>query len=51
MDCLGERLDSVDYSWVEKSPRPYDPPLTKKGEKQAKDTAEYFQDKVVTEHS
>ena len=43
---IGERLDSVDYGWVEKSPRPYDPPLTELGKKQAKDVAKYFEDKV-----
>lgn len=36
----------MDYSWVKKSPRPYDPPLTELGKKQAKDIAKYFEKKV-----
>ena len=31
---------------MEKSPRPYDPPLTELGKQQAKDVAKYFEDKV-----
>ncbi|XP_064399217.1 uncharacterized protein LOC135345705 isoform X1 [Halichondria panicea] len=33
----GERIDHVDYSWVGKSDRPYDPPLTEQGVREAKD--------------
>ena len=27
----GERLDKVDYEWVRRAERPYDPPLTEDG--------------------
>lgn len=42
----GERLDFVDYDWVDSAPRPYDPPLTRNGERQARENAEKFKDKV-----
>ena len=42
----GERLDNVDYNWVSRSDRPYDPPLTKEGEKQATEAGEKFKGKV-----
>ena len=42
----GERLDFVDHSWVNTAPRPYDPPLTKRGEEQAKKNAKDLMGKV-----
>ncbi|CAL8466106.1 g5642 [Coccomyxa elongata] len=35
----GERLDEIDVSWRAQSLRPWDPPLSPKGEKQASDVA------------
>lgn len=42
----GERLDNVDYNWVVKSSRPYDPPITNDGEKEVIAAAERFKDVV-----
>ena len=42
----GERLDNVDYGWVMKSDRPYDPPLTDDGTKDALEAGLRFKDKV-----
>ena len=42
----GERLDNVDYKWLDTAERPYDPPLTKRGEKQACEAANRFKGKV-----
>ena len=42
----GERLDNVDYHWVSRSDRPYDPPITKEGEKQATEAGDKFKGKV-----
>ena len=36
----------MDGRWVLSAPRPYDPPLTEKGEKQAEGVAKKFKDKV-----
>jgi len=36
----GERIDDVDHQWVETTARPFDPPLTKKGEEQALKTGQ-----------
>jgi hypothetical protein len=35
----GERLDEVDVAWRETAERPWDPPLSPKGEQQARDAA------------
>ena len=42
----GERLDNVDYDWVRWAERPYDPPLTDDGAKEASEAGERFKDKV-----
>ena len=42
----GERLDNVDYEWVMKAERPYDPPLTEDGTREALVAGERFKDKV-----
>ena len=42
----GERLDNVDYDWVRWAERPYDPPLTDDGVKEASEAGERFKDKV-----
>ena len=42
----GERLDNVDYEWELTAERPYDPPLTDDGTKQAFDAGLRFKDKV-----
>ena len=42
----GERLDNVDYEWVRRADRPYDPPLTEDGEKEARDAGMRFKGKV-----
>ncbi len=42
----GERIDHVDYHWVERSERPYDPPLTKQGVKEAKEAGIVLKGKV-----
>ena len=44
----GERLDNVDYSWVDTAERPYDPPITQTGVAEAKSAGERFTGKVVT---
>ena len=44
----GERLDNVDYGWVMKAERPYDPPLTEDGTREALVAGERFKDKVKT---
>ena len=36
----GERLDNVDYDWVRWAERPYDPPLTDDGVKEASEAGE-----------
>ena len=46
----GERLDNVDYGWVEKAERPYDPPLTDDGVKEALEAGQRFKDKVSSEN-
>jgi broad specificity phosphatase PhoE len=38
----GERSDLVDQNWLKTATRPFDPPLTEKGIKQAQQTAEYI---------
>lgn len=43
----GERLDNVDYEWVMKAERPYDPPLTEDGTREALMAGERFKDKVA----
>ena len=43
----GERLDNVDYRWTDTADRPYDPPLTEKGEEQARETGKRFVGKVI----
>ncbi len=42
----GERIDHVDYSWVGKSDRPYDPPLTEQGVREAKDAGCMLKERV-----
>ena len=42
----GERLDNVDYGWVRRAERPYDPPLTEDGVKEASEAGQRFKDKV-----
>ena len=42
----GERLDNVDYDWVRTAERPYDPPLTEDGVKEASEAGMRFKDKV-----
>ncbi len=42
----GERIDNVDYDWVIRSKRPYDPPLTEVGVKQAREVGSAFKGKV-----
>ena len=43
----GERLDNVDYNWLDSAKRPYDPPLTKEGTQDASRAArEKFLEKV-----
>lgn len=42
----GERIDNVDYDWVIRSKRPYDPPLTEVGVKQAWEVGSAFKGKV-----
>ena len=44
----GERLDNVDYEWVMKAERPYDPPLTEDGTREALVAGGRFKDKVKT---
>ena len=38
----GERLDNVDYSWLDTADRPYDPPITEEGVTEAKSAGERF---------
>ena len=45
----GERLDNVDYGWVRRAERPYDPPLTDDGMKEATEAGERFKEKVFLE--
>ena len=47
----GERIDHVDYSWVGKSDRPYDPPLTEQGVREAKDTGHMLKGRVSQLHA
>ncbi len=42
----GERIDNVEYDWVIRSKRPYDPPLTEVGVKQAREVGSAFKGKV-----
>ena len=42
----GERLDNVDYGWAARAKRPYDPPITKEGVKQARKVGEKLKGKV-----
>ena len=42
----GERLDNVDYEWVRRAERPYDPPLTEDGLREAREAGKRFKDKV-----
>ncbi len=42
----GERLDRVDYNWVTNADRPYDPPLTDQGVREARRTGDAFKEKV-----
>ena len=42
----GERLDNIDYEWVRRAERPYDPPLTEDGIREAIEAGKVFKDKV-----
>ncbi len=42
----GERLDNVDYDWVTRTERPYDPPLTEAGVREARRAGDVFKEKV-----
>ena len=42
----GERLDNVDYDWVMTAERPYDPPLTDEGTREALEAGHRFKEKV-----
>jgi broad specificity phosphatase PhoE len=40
-----ERLDEVDPTWAKTASRPFDPPISEKGVKQAQQTAKYLKEK------
>ena len=42
-------MDNVDYGWVERAERPYDPPLTDDGIKEALEAGQRFKDEVSLE--
>ncbi len=42
----GERIDHVDHCWVQRSERPYDPPLTEQGVREAKEAGQILRGKV-----
>ena len=41
-----ERLDNVDYGWVRRAERLYDPPLMEDGMREASEAGKRFKDKV-----
>lgn len=47
----GERLDSLDWQWKKRAPRPYDTPLTKPGEKEVFRVAQSFAGKVIPRYN
>ena len=44
----GERLDNLDHMWIHRAARPYDPPITEEGVKQAQIAGQRFLDKAST---